>query len=308
MPYHPHDLLSKDFLTNLVVAKDMLRSHLPAEILACCDFDTLCLEPTSYIEPDLRPHLLDVLYSIQIEGEAAFIYVLIEPQHKPLRLMPLRMIRYTLAPLKEFADKHGDTAKLPVVIPLILYSGPHSPYPFSTDLFECFADPELARKTLLQPKLIDLSIIPDADLKTHGHSAFLELALKHVRDRDILNLAYDIVELLQAYPLTSDLFKHLLNYLVGSGESENYDEFLNVIKDQSAAKYKETTMTIAEQLENRGFQKGIHAGIVQGKLEGEHEAKITVAKNMLKNGFSHEVVKKITGLCDEDLAKRVESH
>src|SRR6202453_3244393 len=308
MPHHPHDLISRDFLSNLEVAKSFLKAYLKPHIQARCNFDTLRLEPTSYIEPDLRQHYMDVLYAIEMDGEETFIFILIEPQHKPLKLMPLRLLRYVLSPLKEYAEKHGDNAKLPVIIPILLYSGSQTPYPFSLDIFESFTDPDLARETLLNPKLIDLSIIPDEELKTHGHAAFLELVLKHVRDRDILNLAHDLVHLLKNHPLTGQLFKHMLQYLIGTGESESYDEFLKVIIDHSATEYKETTMTIAEQLENRGFQKGIHAGIVQGKLEGEHEAKITVAKNMLKNGFSHEVVKKITGLCDEDLAKRVESH
>lgn len=180
--HQPHDLFSKHFLTNLAVAKDMIKAYLPIQILGRCNLETLRLETTNHIEEDLRPYFLDILYSIEIDKQTAFIYILIEPQHKPLRLMPLRMARYVLAPLKQFAEAQGDKAKLPVVIPIILYSGSQSPYPFSVDFFECFTDPILAKQVLLNPKLIDLSVLSDEDLKAHGYAAFLELTLKHVQD------------------------------------------------------------------------------------------------------------------------------
>ncbi len=83
-------------------------------------------------------------------------------------------------------------------------------------------------------------------------------------------------------------------------------------------------MTIAEQLESRGYEKGIHAGLEQGieqgleqgmqkgktegKAEGEYAARLSVARNMLSSHFDHDTIKKITGLSSSDLSKLVNNH
>lgn len=301
--FQPHDTLAKSFLTNLDVARDFLKSHLPEHIQKRCDFTTLRIEASSFIDEDLRPHVSDVLYSLEIDSKPGLIYCVVEAQTTPKKLMSLRIVRYQVAGLKKYAEKHPD-GPLPVIVPVLLYTGKDSPYPYSTNFYDCFADPELARETFLNTKLIDLSITPDDEIKKHGQAAFLEIVSKHIRDRDILNLAHDLVELLKNYYITRELWLHMLNYVLDSGESQSYDEFLKIIIDQTTDTYKEDTMTIAQQLENRGYQKGIHAGMQQG----EYVAKVDVARNMLSEGADLNFVKKVTSLSDLDLAKLVKNH
>ncbi len=285
------------------MARDFLKAHLPKAIQQRCQFETLRIEATSFIEPDLRQHYSDILYSVQLDGQQNLIYTLIESQSTPMMLMPLRFLRYATSALKKYAENHRGQ-KLPAVISMLLYTGQKSPYPYSLDFFDCFNDPALAKETLLRPHLIDLSVIPDEILKTHGHAAFLELTQKHIRDRDILNLAHDITELLKNYQITRELYQHMIQYLLSCGESQSYEAFLNVIIEHTVAGYREDTMTIAEQLENRGYEKGIHAGIEQG----EHEKAIAIARNMLVSHFDHDTIRKITGLSNSDLSKLVNNH
>ncbi len=309
--HQPHDALAKNFLGNLVVARDFLTAHLPEAIRQRCELETLKIEPVSFIEPDLRQHFSDIMYSVKIDQGQGLIYTVIESQSSPMALMPLRFLRYITSALKKYSENHK-SQKLPVVIPILLYTGQQSPYPYSLDLFDCFADPALAKQTLLHPHLIDLSIIPDEVLKTHGHAAFLELTQKHIKDRDILSLAHDITELLQSYQISRELYQHMLQYIMSCGESQNYEAFLKVIIERSTEKYQEDTMTIAEQLRHEGYRKGIHAGIEQGiqkgKTEGEYAAKLNVARNMLINHFDYDTIKKITGLSGLDLSKLINNH
>jgi predicted transposase YdaD len=180
----------------------------------------------------LRLHLSDVLYSLLIDGEPGLIYSILEAETDPKPLMPLRFIRYQISALKSYAELFKGK-KLPVIIPILLYTGKRSPYPYETDFFDCFADPELARDTFFTPKLIDLSVTSDNEIMQHGKAAFVELVTKHIRDRDVLNLAYQLAELLKTHPLTRNLFRHMLNYVVDVGESESYDEFLKIIINQT---------------------------------------------------------------------------
>ena len=62
-----HDKLVKKFLTNLAAAKDFIEIHVPEEIQLICDLSSIIIEPTSYIEDDLKEQYSDVLYQMKSE-------------------------------------------------------------------------------------------------------------------------------------------------------------------------------------------------------------------------------------------------
>ncbi|MDA0822703.1 MAG: Rpn family recombination-promoting nuclease/putative transposase, partial [Proteobacteria bacterium] len=49
------------------IAKDFFVIHLPQTIKPHCDFNTLKIQPTVFVDDDLKHHVADVLYSIQIK-------------------------------------------------------------------------------------------------------------------------------------------------------------------------------------------------------------------------------------------------
>ncbi|EHN2574881.1 Rpn family recombination-promoting nuclease/putative transposase, partial [Salmonella enterica] len=65
--------------------------------------------------------------------------------------------------------------------------------------------------------------------------------------------------------------------------------------------------TIAQQLEQKGIEKGIQLGeqrgIEKGRSEGEREATLKIARTMLQNGIDRNTVMKMTGLTEDDLAQ-----
>lgn len=60
-------------------------------------------------------------------------------------------------------------------------------------------------------------------------------------------------------------------------------------------------MTIAQQLEQKGIEKGRMEGIQIGEEKGRLEGKLEVARTMLQNGLDRSTVMKMTGLAAEDL-------
>ncbi len=62
-------------------------------------------------------------------------------------------------------------------------------------------------------------------------------------------------------------------------------------------------MTIAQQLEQKGIEKGIQIGREKGHSEGERDATLKIARTMLQNGLDRDTVMKMTGLTDEELSK-----
>ena len=306
--HNPHDILAKRFLTNVPTAVDFLKSHLPAEIKTLCDFTTIEIKPTSYIEEDMRAHMSDILYSLKIDGKPGFIYVLLEAQSTPLKLMPLRYLRYQTSIWKHYAESHPNKG-LPVIFPVLFYTGKEPTYPYSLDFIDCFEDPELAKSVFHQPiKLIDLTVMPDSEIKAHGQAALLEIVQKHIYDRDLFNLAYDVIAILQELQkqkqeINRDLYADMLKYVVSEGDSQDVKGFFNILIEGST-QHRETVMTIAERLREEGFQNGMH----KGSLEGAHQAKLAVAQNLLSQNIDFEIIKKATKLSDLDLAKLVRSH
>ncbi|EBP4851907.1 ISNCY family transposase, partial [Salmonella enterica] len=78
---------------------------------------------------------------------------------------------------------------------------------------------------------------------------------------------------------------------------------------QRVPQHGDALMTIAQQLEQKGIEKGRLEGIQigeekgrnEGKLEGEREATLKIARTMLKNGLDLSSVMKMTGLTADEL-------
>lgn len=70
-------------------------------------------------------------------------------------------------------------------------------------------------------------------------------------------------------------------------------------------------MTIAQQLEQKGIEKGRaeglqlgeQRGIEKGRSEGERQATLKIARTMLQNGIDRSTVMKMTGLTEDELAQ-----
>lgn len=64
-------------------------------------------------------------------------------------------------------------------------------------------------------------------------------------------------------------------------------------------------MTIAQQLEQIGIEKGLQLGEQRGiekdRNEGKQESKLEVARTMLQNGIDRSTVMKMTGLTEDNL-------
>ncbi len=295
-----HDSLFKKFLSDIAVARDFLEVHLPPHLRERCDFSTLAMESGSFIEDDLRTQCSDMLYSVQTKAGKGYIYTLIEHQSRPEKLMAWRLTRYSMAAMQRHLEQGNDT--LPVVIPLLFYHGTTSPYPYSTQWLDCFADPELAESVYTQPfPLVDITAMSDDEILSHRRVALLELVQKHIRTRDMLELAADIAHLLNLWSIPKEQFRSLMYYIVGRGETSDTRQFLHTIAAQTQD-YQEDVMTIAEQLRQEGEQRGIQIGRQEGRQEGRKETTTELARKFLANGVERSIVKISTGLSDDELA------
>lgn len=104
-----HDAAFKGFMTNIDSARDFFEIHLPEHIKSLCDFNTLALTNASFIDEQLRSHLFDVLYSVQATHGQGYLYLLVEHQSTPDKLMAWRLIHYAFLAMNQHIQQ-GNTA------------------------------------------------------------------------------------------------------------------------------------------------------------------------------------------------------
>lgn len=301
----PHDAAFRQFLTQPNIARDFMELHLPAELRAICDLNTLKLESGSFVEDDLRQYFSDVLYSLKTSAGEGYIHVLIEHQSTPDKHMAFRLMRYAVAAMQRHLAAGNKT--LPLVIPVLFYTGKRSPYPYSTRWLDEFTDPKRAGKLYSNAfPLVDVTVIPDDEIAGHRSMAALTLLQKHIHQRDLAELMDKLAPILLTGYLSSSQVVSLVHYIVQAGEASDAEAFVRELA-QRVPQHGDVLMTIAQQLEQKGIEKGIQLGRQEGrnegKLEGRLEGKREVARTMLQNGLNRNTVMKMTGLTEEDLAQ-----
>ncbi|AER31019.1 MULTISPECIES: Rpn family recombination-promoting nuclease/putative transposase [Pantoea] len=306
----PHDATFRQFLSQPTIARDFMALHLPAEFLALCDLDTLKLESGAFVEEDLRQYFSDILYSLKTTSrDDGYIHVLIEHQSSPDRHMAFRLMRYAIAAMQRHLD--AGHKKLPLVIPILFYSGKRSPYPYSTRWLDEFSIPAFASRLYSNAfPLVDVTVIPDEEIVGHRSMAALTLLQKHIHQRDLAELIDKLASVTLADYLSSSQVISLVSYLLQAGETADADLFVRTLA-QRVPQHEDALMTIAQQLEQKGIEKGLEEGLqlgeqrglVKGRSEGERSAALKIARTMLQNGLPPSLVAEMTGLSDDDLAQ-----
>ncbi|PAV06588.1 ISNCY family transposase [Arsenophonus sp. ENCA] len=300
----PHDAVFKQFLSEKETAKDFFDIWLPDEIKALCDLDSLNVESGSFIDSEMKNYQSDILYSVSTTKGSGYIYVLIEHQSTPDKLMAWRLMRYSLAAMQKHLE--AGHKELPLVFPILFYCGEQSPHPYSTNWLDCFHDRELAESIYTNPfKLADVTTLDDSEIMQHRRMALLELLQKHIRRRDMTELMNEIVTLLSYNYYTDNQVITMFNYLIQEGNAPKPMEFIIEIAKQSE-KHEGALMTIAQQIEEIGIQKGklegIQEGMQKGIQKGKLEAQLEIAKQMLITGMDRQSVMKFTGLTDTEMS------
>lgn len=128
--------------------------------------------------------------------------------------------------------------------------------------------------------------------------AALTLLQKHIHQRDLAELVDRLAPILLAGYLSSSQVISLVHYIVQAGETSDAEAFVRELA-QRVPQHGDALMTIAQQLEQKGIEKGIQLGEQRGIEKG----KLEVARTMLQNGIDRNTVIKMTGLTEDDLAQ-----
>ena len=243
-PTTAHDALFKQVFSNTESARRLLQAVLPPELLQRLSLPTLTLSPGSYVDESLASSHSDLLFSVELAGRPALLYVLFEHKSKDHPLTALQLLGYQLRIWKDFVKERGDGKQalpLPVVIPLVFH---HSEEGWTTstrfeDLFEreLVETPELAG---LVPRfrfvLDDISRLSDEALRARALGLLPTLALWVLRDaRNSARLVASIRHWVSAVA-------ELARAPSGREALGTIFRYLSLVADQSAVKVLLTTL------------------------------------------------------------------
>lgn len=297
-----HDFTFKQLLSNKAFFVDFCKAYLPEEIKSRITWDTFTLYKinSEFIEESAsedkqRNRHADLVYSVKYDNTAreCFLCLHVEHQATAQKLMSLRFLNYNSSLLLEYAETNP-TTPLPVIVSICYYHGKPSPYPYSLDIYDLFADKDLAKRYLLQPLLVDLKQLPEAELAKHGAifpmEALYRLAFEEALGNNDYDLFLNAIVQQKGNQYVLQYLRVLLKYAANALEC-NYNDFAQRFI-ATLPELEDTMSTMAQQLEQRGLERGMQQGMQQGMQNMARN----VAKSMLDRNMPIDIIAEISGL------------
>jgi predicted transposase/invertase (TIGR01784 family) len=271
------------------VSRAFFEHHLPINIKAAINLETLHLHKESYVDEQLKLLVTDMLFSADFGATPGYLYLLVEHQSMADRLMPLRILKYMTAIMEQHLKK-SNSGQLPVVYPLLFYNGKEE-YRYSTDLFELFAEhADLMREVWSKPfQLIEINKIPDETLRQKAWLGVMELCMKHVFKRDILSYLEVLLDPIKQVEQAGGInyIQTALTYLLNTNETTDKKALFEAVCDNLSEESGEKIMTIADQL----------------RAEGKAEEKRAIALRLLKVNIPIEAIIRVTELSPHEIER-----
>ncbi|WP_196223690.1 Rpn family recombination-promoting nuclease/putative transposase [Nocardia seriolae] len=293
-PTNSHDAYFRHVLARPPDVASELQAVLPEELAARLDWNNLTLQSCSFVSQHLRSRFSDLLFRTRLEGHEAFVYLLIEHQSRPDRLMPVRLLEYQVAIWNRYVREHPDFETLPIVVPLVIHASPDGRrWNVPTELSELLdIDPAtravigdyLPRFRFLLDDLtkVELPTLLDRRLTPPARVLFVLLKIASGNKQlgaDLLPLVDDLEALLAGPDGEAD-FECVVTYILTVGETRKSD--LGPLIDRLGPRAREVMMTTAEQLRAEGEARGEARGSDSDQL-----ACIGINSKLLASGDHH---------------------
>ena len=278
----PHDGLIKNVFTDVENARGELQTMLPPALVKRLDWNTLRVEPGSFVDEVLKERHSDILYSVRFLDDPtklAFLYLLFEHQSAPDHWMPFRLLRYDVRIWEYFLKNNPDAKHLPIIVPVVLHHGKDG-WTASKRLLDLF-DIEEPLRSVVVPYLPDFGFVlddlafkSDDELRGRAMTPFARLALWFLRDAREGTLldhwqawASVLIELL-AHPTGLKALEILLRYCSYVAAAPAPETLRNKLLKELGPKAEEVFVTYVEIWKAEGRTEGEAKGEAKGRAEG----------------------------------------
>jgi predicted transposase YdaD len=310
LPLSPHDAYFREVMGRPVDAASHLRTVVPKALVPWVEWDSLELQPGSFVTGELRGRHTDLLYKVRLlhdnggphstEHGEAFIFALVEHQTVVDALMAFRVLEYIVAIYRRYLRDNPGIRTLPPVIPVVVHVGRDGRWTAPTqiadliDLDANLRDPLREYLPRLRFLLDDLGAPEAAAIAarplTPAVRVMLTVQRVAVRKGPLAALLATLVDDLAAIlarPGGREDFECLLTYIFTVGDNEP-DKLTSII-DQLGPTAKEAIMTTAERLAAEGLARGMAEGkargMAEGKARGMAEGKAEALLDLLEAKF-----------------------
>jgi predicted transposase/invertase (TIGR01784 family) len=268
-PLHqPHDKLVKSTFSDPDNARAFLQAHLPRKLTRHIDWRTLNLASGSFIDPEFAATSSDLLFTAQIDGRPAFLYILFEHQNQEDPLIALRLLTYMVRIWNDHLRNNPGAAKLPPILPLVLAQD-NKPWKSSTRFAELIDIPEGAGEELkkhipdFEFQLVELFRMPFEKILGTPMGILTLRALKAEKLQALLDASvWDEALLVQLSPAS---FEMLMRYILDRDLDK--PAFRKKLKTLHNPKLSKNAMSLAEQFRQEGRQEGLIFSKQQDILE-----------------------------------------
>jgi hypothetical protein len=269
-PLHqPHDKLVKSTFSDPDNARAFLQANLPRKLARRIDWSTLSLASGSFIDPEFAAASSDLLFTAQIDGQPAFLYILFEHQNKEDPLIGLRLLTYMVRIWSDHLRNNPGSTKLPPILPLVLAQD-NKPWKSSTRFADLIDIPEEVGEELkkhipdFEFQLVELYRMPFEKILGTPLGILTLRALKAEKLQALLeDPVWDESLLIQ---LPSVSFEMLMRYIFDRDLDK--PAFRRKLKTLRNPKLSKNAMSLAEQFRQEGIRKGRQQGRQEGRQEG----------------------------------------
>ncbi len=275
---NPHDRFFRHFLGHPQRARAFIRTYLPPDLVAHLELDTLQVEQTSFVDPDLRSHQGDLLFRVALKtGGDAYLYFLFEHKSYPDPYVVWQMLRYMVRIWERVWRKEK---RLVPVVPSVVYHGDR-PWTEPKALVELVNAPEAVRAYVpdFQYLFYDLTAIEDDTLRANVMLAAGLLLMKYIRQPALRERLGEIVTLIGEMVAAGsgvEAAVALLRYVAEAGRYVTEDELREAVN--ALPKGGEVMATIAQRWLEQGLQQGLQQGIQQGMRDGMVKALLALLR------------------------------
>ena len=172
--------------------------------------------------------------------------------------MAFRMAKYMLKIKSRHLKKNPHSKTLPLVIPLIFYTGTQI-YNASLDLWGLYANPMLAKSIFTDSyPIVELQKKIDKDLQEKTWAGSMSFLMKHIKEDEIAPYLECIKIRLKEIAKVNYLYiEPFFRYTLSEAESKQKQNVIDLFKEIVNEEDQNKIMSIAEQLRQEGVQEGI---------------------------------------------------
>jgi len=271
--HQPHDKLFAATFGVPENAAALLRAKLPADLAAAIEWDSLRLEPGSFVDSRFRQSHTDLLFSATIGDGETLLYVLFEHQSTRDARLPLRLLSYMVRVWDRYDRRHPQSQKLPPILPVVLSQNAEL-WEVPESLGELLDLPDALIETLrpyipdFRYRHLQLAGMDYEDIPGTSSGIFVLRAMKAERLGSLLEDPVWEEELLLRVP--PELFEMVLRYLLCREiDRDAFEARVNLLGD---TQIRSKAMTLAQVYRQEGHLEGRQEGLQKGRQEGVLDA------------------------------------